>query len=134
MLEEIALSISTAIFFLCTAVVSSILPSDTSEVSDVPTAVQCSSDIIMTETDTEIPASAVVFDLIGEWKSAGHTFEFKSPDRLTLDGLAMSYSLDGNVITVTSEIGGAVRTYELAFVPISDRVMKLNGITAYKIG
>ncbi len=131
MLEEIALSISTAIFFLCTALVGSVLPGDASSV-DNTSAVMCSIDTVEAATDTG--AAAISFDLIGEWKSAGHTLIFKSPDRLILDGRTMSFSLDGSVITVTSEVGGAVRVYELAFVPMSDRVMKLNGITAYKTG
>lgn len=132
MLEEIALSISTAIFFLCTALVGSVLPSDTPTADSTP-AVMCSIDTVEAAPDADTATHTVEFDLIGEWKSAGHTLIFKSPDRLILDGRSMSFSLDGNVITVTSEIGGTVRVYELAFVPMSDRVMKLNGINAYKI-
>ncbi len=129
MLEEIALSISTAIFFLCTAVVGSCLPAE---------AQQCSAPVSVNEAvETENAVSEDTsepfeFDIIGTWKSGGHTFEFKPSGRLIFDGRDMAYSLDGNVITITSEAGGGVRTTELAFVPLSERVMKINGITAYK--
>ncbi len=130
MLEEIALSISTALFFLCTAVVGSVLPEDTACMS-VPVSVSASVDSETADTTAVTPQK---FDIVGTWKSGGHTLEFKPSGRLIFDGRSMSYSIDGSVITVTTEIGGIVRTRELAFVPLSENLMKINGIAAYKIG
>ena len=125
MLEEIVLSISTAIFFLCTAVVGSVVPAEAPHVA-VSASVQAE------EASIDTDKAPKTFDLIGTWKSGGHTLVFKPSGRLIFDGRSMSYSLDGNIITVTSEVGGEMRTRELAFVPLSDKLMKINGINAYK--
>ena len=122
MIEEIALSISTAIFFMCAFLVNGIVPQTPAE-----TAVPC-----------ETIVAADEFSLVGTWNSDGRVFEFKNNGRLIYNGQIMTYSLDGDTVTVNTRIGkpteksGAKRTYNMKLELLGDRIIKLNGVTLYR--
>ena len=122
MLKEIALSISTLVFFLCNFVVNSIAPSapDAPLEPIVPEAVEAA---VTSET----------FDLVGVWNSGGRVFEFTGSGKLLHNGKVMPYKLIGSKLHVTAEVDGTKRQYSLSFEPISARVLKLNGVTMYKV-
>ena len=123
MLEEIALSISTAIFFMCAAIVNGIAP-------QTPAEAAAGSEIIAADED---------FSLIGKWNSNGQIFEFTDNGRLIYNGQIMTYSFDGDTVTVNTRIGspteknGVKRTYNMQFEEINDRVIRVNGVTLYRI-
>ncbi len=122
MLEEIALSISTAIFFMCAFLVNGIVPQTPAE-----TAVPCETVVATDE-----------FSLVGTWNSDGRVFEFKDNGRLIYNGQIMNYSHDGDTVTVNARIGkpseknGAKRTYNMKLELLGDRIIKLNGVTLYR--
>ena len=124
MIEEIVLSISTAIFFMCAFLVNGIVPQSPSE-PDVP---------------CETVVAAEDFSLVGTWNSDGRVFEFKDNGRLIYNGQIMNYSLDGDTVTVNAAIGkpagknGAKRTYNMKLELLGERVIKLNGVTLYRTG
>ena len=122
MLEDIALSISTLVFFLCTFVVNSMAPA----VPDVP------AEPIAPETAVEAIVTAEAFELAGVWNSGGRVFEFTRSGKLLYNGQAMPYELDGSTMLVTAEVDGSTRLYRLSFEPVSARVLKLNGVAMYK--
>ncbi len=122
MIEEIALSISTAIFFMCAALVNGIVPQTPAE----------------TDVVCETVVSADEFSLVGTWNSDGRVFEFKDNGRLIFNGEIMLYSLDGDTVTVSTQIGkpaeknGAKRTYKMKLERLGDRIIRLNGVTLYR--
>ena len=124
MIQEIALSISTAIFFMCAFLVNGIVPQTPSE-----PAVSC-----------ETVAAADTFTIVGTWNSDGRVFEFKDNGRLIYNGQIMNYSLDGDTVTVNAKIGtpteknSAKRTYNMKLERLGERVIKLNGVTLYRTG
>ena len=89
MLEQIALSISTALFFLCSLIVSSILPT------------QPNNDI---GTEPAVGVSASVnedarFSLSGKWSGNGNVFEFTDGGKLIYNGNTANYRFDGEKLT-----------------------------------
>ncbi len=127
MLEEIALSISTALFFLCAVVVNGVLPQERAE-----TAVPCEAVESAAEDD---------FSLVGTWNSGGREFKFTKSGQLIYNGQTMSYTKDGDAVNVSAAIDGITkndapradkRNYSLKLEVLSERVMKLNGVTLYR--
>lgn len=128
MLEEIALSISTALFFLCAFVVNGVLPQERAE-----TAVPC--EVVEYESIEDN------FSLVGTWNSGGREFKFTKSGQLIYNGQTMSYTKDGDAVNVSAAIDGITkndtprgtkRNYSLKLEVLSERVMKLNGVTLYR--
>ncbi len=131
MLEELALSLSTAIFFICTVMVSAVIPSSPSETSSI-----C-------ETVTESPDTAVsvisstqndLFSLVGVWNNSGRSFEFTKQGELLFDNNTADYSFDGENVTIKALIDGVERSYTFKLEILSPRVVKIGGVVFYKIG
>lgn len=118
MLETITRAISTALFFLCTAVVTGLTPATSTEA--VPAA-------------ATIEEATVEYSLVGMWNSGGKTFEFTPSGKLICGDITLDYSQDGNTVTVKGTVSGEKREYALELAPISDRVVRLNGIKMYRI-
>ena len=124
MFEAISRVISTAIFFLCAAVITGI-PTAT-DTAAIPTAAAVS----------EAPAakeSADEYSLVGMWNSGGKTFEFTSSGKLICGDISLDYTKEGNTVTVKGTVNGEKRTYTLTLAPISERVVRLNGVKMYRI-
>ena len=128
MFEELALSLSTAIFFICTLMVSAVIPAATSEASDV-----CE-----TATESAVTAASVIpsdsFSLTGVWNNSGRSFEFTKQGKLLFNNNSADYSYDGENITVTALIDGTARSYTFKLEILSPRVMKIGEVLFYKIG
>ncbi len=128
MLEDIALSISTLVFLLCNLVVNSIAPAVPAETAEPSESIEYSETVSIAVAADSVEE----FVLTGEWNSCGRIFEFTSSGKLLYNDHAMPYEIRGNTMTITSEVGGSKRIYTLAYEPINDRVIRLNGITLYK--
>ena len=124
MFEAISRVISTAIFFLCAAVITGI-PTAT-DTAAIPTAAAVS----------EAPAakeSADEYSLVGMWNSGGKTFEFTPSGKLIFGDVTLDYTQSGGTVTITGTVDGKKREYTVELVPISERVARLNGIKMYRI-
>ena len=127
MLEEIALSISTALFFVCAFFVNGLVPQTPAE-----QAIPC--EIVESETFAEA-------SLVGRWNSGGKIFEFTKSGKLIFEENLLTYKIDGNTITVNAQISGFTersrkggkRIYTMKYELLSDRVIKLNGVTMYRV-
>ena len=116
MLETISRAISTALFFLCTAIVTGLSPA--------------------TPAATVPPSEPVVyeeFSIVGTWDSGGKTLEFSPSGKLTCDGVKLHYSVNGSTVNVNGTVNGEKREYSLKIEPVSERVVKLGGVTMYRI-
>ena len=127
MFEELALSLSTAIFFICTLMVSAVIPAAPLETSS----------ICETVTENTVAASITQgdsFSLAGTWNNSGRSFEFTKNGKLLFDNNSADYSYDGENITVTAIIDGTERSYTFKLEILSPRVMKIGDVLFYKIG
>lgn len=131
MLEEIALSISTLVFLLCNLVVNSIAPA-VPELPMEPIPVETAADV-STDISVEAIVTSEVFELTGVWNSGGRVFEFTRSGKLLYNGQAMPFELVGSTMLVTAKVDGAERRYRLSFEPVNARVLKLNGVSMYKV-
>ena len=129
MIEEIALSISTVLFFLCTLVVSSVIP-EVPVNSDEPNAYVSE---IGNEATPTMASHADTFTLEGEWNNGGRSFIFTNDGKVMFDSHKATYVIDGNTVRINTEIGGSQRTFSLLLEVLEPRVMRLNGVTFYKI-
>lgn len=130
MLEEIALSISTAIFFICTAIVSAVLPMPPADI-EIPTEA-----VSRNDGNVEHPAvftSASPFDIVGEWSCNGKTFVFTRDGKLLFGDHIINYSFADGKVTVIAAVGGEKREYRLNFERVDEGVMKLNGTPFYRV-
>lgn len=131
MFEELALSLSTAIFFICTLMVSEVIPSSQSE-----TSAACEN--VSESPDNTVAVASVVpddnFTLSGVWNNSGRSFEFTNQGKLLFDSNSADYSYDGENITVTALIDGNERSYTFKLEILSPRVMKIGNVIFYKIG
>ena len=122
MLEEIALSISTAIFFMCAFLVNGVVP--------------------QTPAEPSVPCETIVadqeFSLVGTWNSDGQIFEFTKNGKLIYNGQIMTYSQGGDTVTVSTRIGkpteksSAKRTYNMKLELLGENIIRLNGVTLYR--
>lgn len=126
MFEEIALSISTVLFFLCTVVVGSVLPSEPADTDSPSHAIVLES---KEESELSVYSSAYPAGIVGKWNSGGKSLEFQNNGLLLFGKHAMKYSLSGSTLTVEAEIDGNHRVFTLTCETVNDRIMKLNGIT-----
>ena len=131
MLEEIALSISTLVFLLCNLVVNSIAPA-TPALPMEPIPVETAADV-STDISVEAIVTSEVFEPTGVWNSGGRVFEFTRSGKLLYNGQAMPFELVGSTMLVTAKVDGAERRYRLSFEPVNARVLKLNGVSMYKV-
>ena len=131
MLEEIALSISTLVFLLCNLVVNSIAPAAPALPME-PIPVETAADV-STDISVEAIVTSEVFELTGVWNSGGRVFEFTRSGKLLYNGQAMPFELVGSTMLVTAKVDGAERQYRLSFEPVNARVLKLNGVSMYKV-
>ena len=131
MLEEIALSISTLVFLLCNLVVNSIAPAAPALPME-PIPVETAADV-STDISVEAIVTSEVFELTGVWNSGGRVFEFTRSGKLLYNGQAMPFELVGSTMLVTAKVDGAERRYRLSFEPVNARVLKLNGVSMYKV-
>ena len=123
MLEQIALSISTAIFFLCTVLVSSILPGTTSNTDlTVEPAVKASAEV----------NEPCVISLVGKWSGEGNLFEFTDTGKLIYNGITASYSFDGKKLTVTANIEGISRQYSVDVEAVDGRNIIIGGVVLHR--
>ena len=118
MLETFTRAISTALFFLCTAVVTGLSPMPQAEAAPVVAP-------ISDETSE--------YSLVGMWNSGGTTFEFTPSGKLVCGDITLDYTQDGNTVTVKGTVNGEKREYTLTLAPISQRVARLNGVKMYRI-
>lgn len=116
MLETISRAISTALFFLCTAIVTGLSPT-------APAATVPPSETVAYEE----------FSIVGTWDSGGKTLEFTPAGKLTCDGVKLRYTVNGDTLTVRGTVNGEAREYSLKIEQVSDRVVKLGGVTMYRI-
>lgn len=129
MFEEIALSISTALFFLCTLLVSSVLPQDM-PVSSEPMPNICE---IAVEEVAVIPKGSDSFSIVGSWNNGGRIFDFYDNGKLVFDSHRASWSQEGNKVKISADIGGNERVYTLELEVVEPHIIRLNGVTFYKI-
>ena len=127
MFEELVLSLSTAIFFICTLMVSAVIPAAPLETSSV-----C-------ETISENTVAASItpndsFSLTGVWNNSGRCFEFTRHGKILFDSNSADYSYDGENITVKALIDGTERSYTFKIEVLSPRVIKIGEVLFYKTG
>lgn len=122
MLENISRAITTALFFLCTAIVGGIEPAESA-----PTAETCQP--ISAETSIDKYSD---FSLSGSWNSGGRVFEFTKTGKLLFGDTVMKYTVDGNFINISADVNGQRREYTAPFEILGDRLMKIGGVTFYK--
>lgn len=119
MLEQISLSISTAIFLVCTVIANSFFPKAPEQA--VPASVTTS---VASESNS----------VVGKWNSNGRVFEFTDSGKLIFDGKSSKYSIVGDTIVIETEIAGENRKYELPLSFISDKVASIGGVRMYRVG
>ena len=123
MLEKIILSISTAIFFVCTFIVNSIFPPQTADAASV------------NETEAAVMASAnaAVSPLTGKWMCTEKIIEFTEGGKIVCDGISADYKLDGQLLTVNLSIGGNDHEYKTEVEFIDPRNIRLGSVTLRKV-
>lgn len=124
MFEAISRIISTAIFFLCAAVITG-LPT-TTDTTAIPTAAAVSE-------ASAVSKKADEYSLVGMWNSGGKTFEFTPDGKLIFGDVTLDYTQNGDTVTIVGTVDGKKREYTVELVPISERVARLNGIKMYRI-
>ncbi len=117
MLEAISKFISTALFFLCTAIVTGLTPAEPAET--VPT--------VQTIVENE------EFSLVGEWQSGDKTLKFTDSGKLIIGNTILNYTQSGDSLTLRGKVNGVKQEYTVTLIPEGERVMSFNGITMYKI-
>ncbi len=130
MFEEIALSISTALFFLCTLVVSAVLPTPPSD-TEIP-----HENVSYTDEDenaSAVSVSSAPFDITGEWNCQGKNVSFTRDGRMIVGEQTLHYGLSGDTVTVKANVNGEERVYSMKLEVTDSRTMKLNGVTFYRI-
>ena len=122
MLEKIALSISTAIFFVCSFIVNSIFPSQPADAVPAEPAIAVSASVSNTATPS----------LVGKWSGGGKVIEFTADGRILCDGIVAEYRFDGEHLTVNADIGGREQEYRTEIEIIDTRNIKLDTLTLRK--
>lgn len=122
MLEEIALSISTAIFFVCAFLVNGLVPQTPEK-----TAVPC-----------EIVENIEDFTLVGTWSGNSHTLEFTKSGKLVCNDQIIDYTADNSSVTVSAAINGfdnkktnrgSKPIYTMKLELLDESTVKLGGVT-----
>ena len=130
MLEEIALSISTALFFICTIVVSAVLPMPRDGV-ELPAETV----VHMDESSDRytVPTSARPLDITGEWSCNGKTFVFTRDGKLLFGNHSADYSFSDGKLTVSFTAGGKKHDYTAELEQVDSKLIKLNGTPLYRV-
>lgn len=123
MLENIAVSVSTVIFLLCSFLMGNILPAE-QNAENPP-----SEPLYIAETADCMAEVSEEYQLTGVWECFGHRYEFKSDGRLIAEGETLSWKFSGGDII----IGYDNESHTLAFEPLDSRTMRLDGKTFYRI-
>lgn len=118
MIETFTRAISTALFFICTAVVTGLYPTPSAD--SVPAS-------------APITEQAVEYSLVGLWNSGGKTLDFTPDGKLICGDITLEYTQSGNTVNVKGTVNGQKREYTLELAPISDRVIRLGGVKMYRI-
>ncbi len=127
MFEQIALSLSTALFFLCTLVVNSVLPETPANTKPIDAGYEISD-------ERTVPTYLNVdsFSIVGDWNNGGRCFSFKNDGKLLFDGQEASWLYDGENMVIKKDIDGNKRIYTLKLEVLEPNVIRLNGVTFYK--
>ena len=159
MLENIAVSVSTVIFLLCSFIISSVLP-DKGDAGSPPCEPLYGDSVGMTEsvgttesvsatesiytndsvyttdsvdiiTTGALPAANLTdeFSIEGIWECFGHRYEFKSDGRLIAEGETLRWQLSNGEMVINYDGKPHIVTFE----PLGERVMRLDGKTFYRI-
>ncbi len=123
MLEKIVLSISTAIFFVCSFIVNSIFSSYPAEAPTAESAITVSATV----------RNADAVSLVGKWSGVGKLIEFTDDGRIMCDKLAASYRLDGNILTVSVQMGKAEHIYKAEIEFIDENNIRLGSVSLRKV-
>ena len=122
MLEEIALSISTAIFFMCAFLVNGLVPQAPDD-----TAVPC-----------EIVENIDTVSLVGTWNGNDHILEFTKSGKLVCNDQVISYTVDDGSVSVDTTIDGfstkktnrgSRHAYTMELELLGQNTVKLGGVT-----
>lgn len=130
MLEEIALSISTALFFICTIVVSAVLPMPR-DGADLPAETVVHMDESF-ESYT-VPTSVRPMDITGEWSCNGKIFVFTRDGKLLFGNHSADYCFSDGKLTVTFTVGDKKRDYTAELEQVNSKLIKLNGTPLYRV-
>lgn len=153
MLENIAVSVSTVIFLLCSFIISSVLPGKGDSGSppceplygdSVGTtgSVSATESVYTTEsiyttdsvdiiTTGALPAANLTdeFSIEGVWECFGHRYEFRQDGRLIAEGETLRWQLSNGEMVINYDGKPHIVTFE----PLGERVMRLDGKTFYRI-
>ena len=153
MLENIAVSVSTVIFLLCSFIISSVLPdkgdagsppseplrgesvsmTESAGISDSARIIDSAgiSDSANTNTADALPVASLTdeFSIEGVWECFGHRYEFKSDGRLIAEGETLRWQLSNGEMVINYDGKPHIVTFE----PLGERVMRLDGKTFYRI-
>lgn len=159
MLENIAVSVSTVIFLLCSFIISSVLPdkgdagsppseplrgesvSMTESVSATKSVYTTESTYIAKSVDTTesvdiittdaLPVTSLTdeFSIEGVWECFGHRYEFRQDGRLIAEGETLRWQLSNGEMVINYDGKPHIVTFE----PLGERVMRLDGKTFYRI-
>lgn len=159
MLENIAVSVSTVIFLLCSFIISSVLP-DKGDAGSPPSEPLRGESVSMTEsagisesariidsvsmtdsagmtdsantnTADALPVASLTdeFSIEGVWECFGHRYEFRQDGRLIAEGKTLRWQLSNGEMVINYDGKPHIVTFE----PLGERVMRLDGKTFYRI-
>lgn len=134
MLEDIALSISTLLFLMCSLFLNSVSPSVPAD-TNAPTETAEQEVVCFAgepdETDSEIPMIADLSSasIVGKWECLGSRYEFTDSGKLIFNGEVLRYSLESGAVVVNT----GERVYALPLERINARSIKLGGVTFYRV-
>ena len=153
MLENIAVSVSTVIFLLCSFIISSVLPDKgdagsppceslygdsvgTTESVSATESVYTNESVSATDSVDIITTGALPvanltdeFSIEGVWECFGHRYEFKADGRLIAEGETLRWQLSNGEMVINYDGKPHIVTFE----PLGERVMRLDGKTFYRI-
>lgn len=159
MLENIAVSVSTVIFLLCSFIISSVLPdkgdagsppseplrgesvsmtesagiSDSARIIDSVSMTDSAgmTDSVNTNTADALPVASLTdeFSIEGVWECFGHRYEFRQDGRLIAEGETLRWQLSNGEMVINYDGKPHIVTFE----PLGERVMRLDGKTFYRI-
>ncbi len=124
MLEQISLSISTAIFLLCAMIANSVLPKS-QPAEQIPPISDNLPALSVSVTDE--------FSIVGKWNSDGRIFEFTDSGKFIFNNMSAKYSLKPEAVVIETVMSKEKRQYELPLTVLSDKVISLNGIHLYRV-
>ena len=153
MLENIAVSVSTVIFLLCSFIISSVLP-DKGDAGSPPSEPLRGESVSMTKsagiadsariidsvsmtdsantnTADALPVASLTdeFSIEGVWECFGHRYEFRQDGRLIAEGETLRWQLSNGEMVINYDGKPHIVTFE----PLGERVMRLDGKTFYRI-